>query len=158
MSDVVVRVEKLGFPWRTQDPFLFCVYHDDAYPAGDERLGPAAPLAGRNLGQDFAGLDGCGHKATKDTIPLLLALVPDADTATRGRIASLIARAVGGVAAIAALATAEEVALRRVAGTLRACSAATTASGSSPATAAGAPSTSSTTMPARSLRRSSGFS
>ena len=45
----------LGFPWETDDPFLFCVHHDDAYPAGNERLGPAASLAGRNLGQDFEG-------------------------------------------------------------------------------------------------------
>src|SRR5579863_7805312 len=45
-------------PWPTADPFLFCVHHDDAYPAGNERLGPAASLAGRELGQDFAGKDG----------------------------------------------------------------------------------------------------
>jgi quercetin 2,3-dioxygenase len=49
---------ELGFPWQTQDPFLFCVHHDDAYPAGNEELGPAASLAGRELGQDFAGKDG----------------------------------------------------------------------------------------------------
>ncbi len=48
----------LGFPWPTLDPFLFCVHHDDAYPAGNERLGPAASLAGRQLGSDFAGKDG----------------------------------------------------------------------------------------------------
>jgi quercetin 2,3-dioxygenase len=48
----------LGFPWVTADPFLFCVHHDDAYPAGNETLGPAASLAGRNLGQDFEGKDG----------------------------------------------------------------------------------------------------
>ncbi|HTB74988.1 MAG TPA: pirin family protein [Polyangiaceae bacterium] len=47
-----------GPPWQTSDPFLFCVHHDDAYPAGNERLGPAASLAGRNMGQDFAGKDG----------------------------------------------------------------------------------------------------
>ncbi|MCU0659847.1 MAG: pirin family protein, partial [Polyangiaceae bacterium] len=40
------------------DPFLFCVHHDDAYPAGNERLGPATSLAGRNIGSDFAGKDG----------------------------------------------------------------------------------------------------
>jgi redox-sensitive bicupin YhaK (pirin superfamily) len=39
-------------------PFLFCVHHVDAYPAGDARMGPAASLAGRDLGQDFAGKDG----------------------------------------------------------------------------------------------------
>jgi redox-sensitive bicupin YhaK (pirin superfamily) len=54
-NDVVLSTHALGFPWETADPFLFCVHHDDAYPAGDDRLGPAASLAGRNLGQDFEG-------------------------------------------------------------------------------------------------------
>jgi quercetin 2,3-dioxygenase len=56
--DAVVRLEPLGFPWATPDPFLFCVHHDDHYPAGNERMGPASSLAGRDLGQDFAGKDG----------------------------------------------------------------------------------------------------
>jgi redox-sensitive bicupin YhaK (pirin superfamily) len=34
------------------------VHHDDAYPAGDDRLAPAASLEGRDLGMDFAGKDG----------------------------------------------------------------------------------------------------
>ena len=56
---VVLQIAKLGAPpWATQDPFLFCVHHDDAYPAGNDQLGPAASLAGRDLGQDFAGKDG----------------------------------------------------------------------------------------------------
>ncbi len=54
----VLSVRPLGFVWETDDPFLFCVHHDDAYPAGNERLGPAASLAGRDIGQDFAGIDG----------------------------------------------------------------------------------------------------
>jgi redox-sensitive bicupin YhaK (pirin superfamily) len=54
----VLSVTPLSFPWQTPDPFLFCVYHDDAYPAGNADLGPAASLRGRDLGQDFAGLDG----------------------------------------------------------------------------------------------------
>src|SRR5687767_10432503 len=58
MSDAVKRTVSLGFPWQTADPFLFCVHHDDAYPVGDENLGPAASLAGRDLGQDFEGKDG----------------------------------------------------------------------------------------------------
>ena len=45
-------------PWPTQDPFLFCVHHNDRYPAGTEACGPAASLAGRQIGQDFANLDG----------------------------------------------------------------------------------------------------
>ncbi len=48
----------LGFQWVTQDPFLFCVHHDDAYPKGNAELGPAASLAGRNIGSDFEGIDG----------------------------------------------------------------------------------------------------
>ena len=54
----ILAVEPLGFPWKTIDPFLFCVHHADAYPAGNERMGPAASLAGRQLGADFAGKDG----------------------------------------------------------------------------------------------------
>lgn len=54
----IVRSQPLGFPWETIDPFLFCVYHDDAYPKGNAQFGPDASLAGRNLGQDFAGKDG----------------------------------------------------------------------------------------------------
>jgi len=47
-----------GVPWQTFDPFLFCVYHQDAFPAGNDRLGPNASLAGRNIGMDFEGKDG----------------------------------------------------------------------------------------------------
>lgn len=54
----VLQVQPLGFPWETIDPFLFCVYHDDSYPRGNGKFGPDASLAGRNLGQDFAGKDG----------------------------------------------------------------------------------------------------
>jgi redox-sensitive bicupin YhaK (pirin superfamily) len=45
-------------PWPVPDPFLFCVHHDDAYPLGNDVLGPAAPLDGRELGMDFVGRDG----------------------------------------------------------------------------------------------------
>ncbi len=54
----ILRVEPLGFPWQTADPFLFCVHHDDAFPAGNAQLGPAASLTGRQIGQDFANKDG----------------------------------------------------------------------------------------------------
>jgi len=57
-TDPVLASKPLGFPWETPDPFLFCVYHNDAYPPGNERLGPAASLAGRDIGMDFAGKDG----------------------------------------------------------------------------------------------------
>jgi quercetin 2,3-dioxygenase len=55
-------------PWPTEDPFLFCVYHKDNYPRGNSQLGPAASLAGRNIGQDFAGLDGW-RMYHGDTVP-----------------------------------------------------------------------------------------
>jgi redox-sensitive bicupin YhaK (pirin superfamily) len=51
-------IKPLGTPWETPDPFLFCMYHKDAYPPGNERLGPAASLVGRHIGQDFEGKDG----------------------------------------------------------------------------------------------------
>lgn len=54
----ILRTTPLQFVWETQDPFLFCVHHDDAYPAGNEKLGPKASLKGRPIGQDFGGIDG----------------------------------------------------------------------------------------------------
>ena len=45
-------------PWPTLDPFLFCVHHDDRYPAGADDMGPQASLTGRQIGQDFSGKDG----------------------------------------------------------------------------------------------------
>ncbi len=59
MSDSVIKsIQPLGFPWTTQDPFLFCVYHADDYPEGNEEMGPATSLEGRNIGQDFTLKDG----------------------------------------------------------------------------------------------------
>jgi len=54
----ILSLHPLGFQWDTIDPFLFCVHHEDAYPRGNGQFGPAAALAGRNLGNDFAGIDG----------------------------------------------------------------------------------------------------
>ncbi len=67
----VLSTRPLGFPWETTDPFLFCAHHRDAYPAGNERLGPAASLAGRNLGMDFEIRDGWRmyHGATVPGFP-----------------------------------------------------------------------------------------
>ena len=56
---VVLATLKLGPPpWRTFDPFLFCVHHRDHFPAGNGQLGPRAALDGRNIGEDFANKDG----------------------------------------------------------------------------------------------------
>jgi len=54
----LIDVSPLGMPWQTLDPFLFCAHHDDAYPAGNDVMGPATTLAGRAIGQDFSGKDG----------------------------------------------------------------------------------------------------
>lgn len=54
----LISTQPLGFRWSTLDPFLFCVHHDDRYPRGNATLGPDASLAGRDIGQDFAGKDG----------------------------------------------------------------------------------------------------
>ncbi|MEM9874903.1 MAG: pirin family protein [Myxococcota bacterium] len=60
LSSAVLAVAPLGAspPWKTRDPFLFCVHHLDAYPRGNAQFGPEASLAGRQLGMDFAGRDG----------------------------------------------------------------------------------------------------
>jgi redox-sensitive bicupin YhaK (pirin superfamily) len=58
---IILAMHALGpspTPWPTIDPFLFCVHHLDAYPKGNGHMGPAASLAGRQMGQDFAGKDG----------------------------------------------------------------------------------------------------
>ena len=58
-GNAILEIAKLGFPWQTQDPFLFCVYHLDFYPKGNEQLGPPpALLKGRNIGNDFVIKDG----------------------------------------------------------------------------------------------------
>ena len=58
MSESILQISPLGFPWQTQDPFLFCAYHRDEYPKGNDHMGPAVSLAGRNIGQDFTIRDG----------------------------------------------------------------------------------------------------
>ncbi|WP_411030468.1 pirin family protein [Spongiimicrobium sp. 3-5] len=58
MKDSIKNIFTLGFPWQTQDPFLFSVYHLDHYPKGNEDMGPADSLEGRNLGNDFTIKDG----------------------------------------------------------------------------------------------------
>ncbi|MCB2221611.1 MAG: pirin family protein [Bacteroidetes bacterium] len=54
----IIQIKKLGFTWETQNPFLFCVHHDDKFPKGNDELGPAVSLSGRNIGNDFTPKDG----------------------------------------------------------------------------------------------------
>lgn len=57
-NKAIINIKPLGFMWETVDPFLFCVHHLDHYPSGNDQMGPAASLHGRNLGQDFTIKDG----------------------------------------------------------------------------------------------------
>jgi redox-sensitive bicupin YhaK (pirin superfamily) len=66
--DLLRRTAPLGSPWEAIDPFLFCVHHVDRYPAGNLELGPRASLAGRDIGNDFAGKDGW-RMYHGDTVP-----------------------------------------------------------------------------------------
>ncbi|MFT5885426.1 MAG: redox-sensitive bicupin YhaK (pirin superfamily) [Arcticibacterium sp.] len=55
----ILNIEPLGFPWKTQDPFLFCAYHRDEYPKGNTAMAvDIEELKGRNIGQDFTVKDG----------------------------------------------------------------------------------------------------
>ena len=55
----IKQIKPLGFPWETQDPFLFCVYHRDLFPEGNDGMGPDPEhLKGRMIGQDFTIKDG----------------------------------------------------------------------------------------------------
>jgi quercetin 2,3-dioxygenase len=58
MTNTVGERFPLGLHWPTVDPFLFCAHHHDAYPASDGAFGPRAALTGREIGADFAGIDG----------------------------------------------------------------------------------------------------
>ena len=65
-NEVIKSIKPLGFMWPTTNPFLFCAHHLDDFPAGNEDMGPAASLAGREIGSDFTPKDGWrmyhGHK------------------------------------------------------------------------------------------------
>jgi quercetin 2,3-dioxygenase len=46
-KESIVSVEPIGeTPWKTFDPFLFCVHHDDKYPEGTVDMAPAATMHG----------------------------------------------------------------------------------------------------------------
>lgn len=57
-SSVIKSIKPIDFQWQTSDPFLFCAYHNDFYPEGNDDLGPNASLEGRNIGMDFEIKDG----------------------------------------------------------------------------------------------------
>lgn len=64
----IIKINKLNSQWQTSDPFLFCVHHKDAYPKGNDKMGPDASLEGRNIGSDFQNKDGW-NMYHGDTVP-----------------------------------------------------------------------------------------
>ena len=55
----IIQTLPLGARWPCIDPFLFCAHHNDAYPAGDGRMGvQAVELEDRPMGSDFSNKDG----------------------------------------------------------------------------------------------------
>jgi redox-sensitive bicupin YhaK (pirin superfamily) len=54
----ILKISPLGFPWKTLDPFIFCVHHRDEFPKGNAEMGPIGSLSGRQIGQDFVVKDG----------------------------------------------------------------------------------------------------
>lgn len=50
----IVGEARLSFPFQTESPFLFAVYHDDHYPPGTVDMAVAPELLrGHNIGSDF---------------------------------------------------------------------------------------------------------
>lgn len=58
MNNNIIKIEKLGFQFPTDSPFVACMYHLDNYPKGNGNMGPDTSLAGRNIGEDFSCQDG----------------------------------------------------------------------------------------------------
>lgn len=53
-SNPIIKIKEMGFQWETQDPFLFCVHHEDKFPKGNNVMGPdVSYLSGRHMGDDF---------------------------------------------------------------------------------------------------------
>eukprot|EP00746_Dinoflagellata_sp_MGD_P134295 gnl/MRDRNA2_/MRDRNA2_68125_c0_seq1.p1 gnl/MRDRNA2_/MRDRNA2_68125_c0~~gnl/MRDRNA2_/MRDRNA2_68125_c0_seq1.p1 ORF type:complete len:377 (+),score=60.44 gnl/MRDRNA2_/MRDRNA2_68125_c0_seq1:114-1133(+) len=62
----ILNIKELGFPFQTEDPFLFAVYHDDLYPPGDDKMGPKGGTKGHSIGADFGNPAGWNMYHGKD--------------------------------------------------------------------------------------------
>lgn len=58
MSKIILKIQKIGFQWPMENPFIFCAHHHDFYPEGNEQLGPNVSLKGRDIGSDFSNKNG----------------------------------------------------------------------------------------------------
>ena len=55
----IISLTRMGFPFATESPFLFAVYHLDRYPPGNSQMGiDAKLLRGHSIGADFGHSDG----------------------------------------------------------------------------------------------------
>jgi redox-sensitive bicupin YhaK (pirin superfamily) len=55
----VLKIQKIGFQWEMENPFIFCAHHNDAFPKGNNKQGlDRSQLTGRNIGSDFSEKDG----------------------------------------------------------------------------------------------------
>jgi len=68
----IKNIQPIGFQWEMESPFLFCAHHRDNFPAGNDEMGPAVNLSGRNIGSDFSGKDGFSmyHGSTVPGFPV----------------------------------------------------------------------------------------
>ncbi|MGK5080822.1 pirin family protein [Janthinobacterium sp. HLX7-2] len=58
MKSLILKIESLGSPWKTIDPFLVCAHHVDHYPRGNNKLGPNSSSSldeSADVGFDEAG-------------------------------------------------------------------------------------------------------
>jgi quercetin 2,3-dioxygenase len=58
ISNAIRNSFALEFLWQTSDPFLFCAYHKDKFPKGNDDLGPVSGIEDRQIGSDFVVKDG----------------------------------------------------------------------------------------------------
>ena len=58
-TNMIKNRTSIDFQWPVQEPFLFCVHHNDLYPAGTAQGGiDPKYFDGRDIGQDFQVKDG----------------------------------------------------------------------------------------------------
>lgn len=87
----VLGIERLGNgPFSTMDPFLFCVYHKDKYPAGNEAM--EAPRMGNGMdfnptadyrmyhGDTIPGFPKHGHRGFETLTATMTGLIDHADS------------------------------------------------------------------------------
>jgi redox-sensitive bicupin YhaK (pirin superfamily) len=70
MGSSIISTARLGFPFATDSPFLFAVYHLDKYPAGNADMGvDAGLLRGHSIGADFGHASGWNMYHGSEGVP-----------------------------------------------------------------------------------------